>query len=148
MIERLEQAHLPWFSIGDRNWFADGGGQECADQYVEKSYICDFRDETEQGHYGPCGSFPGHLELAEEFKAPITTFENGEQKIVALTLDVGFRSKYLIKGINSYAYTGEFDPESCKLLANFERGDFSKRNFISDHYYIGGTFIVKRIQNE
>lgn len=140
LIEELEHRGIPWFSIGDRNWFYSAGGQECAEEYINYPYIVDFRDDTSEGHFGPPGTFPGHLELAERFAPLIQTLDCGLQQIKAATLDVGFRSKNLCKGINSYSYTGEFDPSSLKLYLNDQQGILSEKNFISDHYYIGGTF--------
>ncbi len=143
IIRQLEEKGIPWFSIGDRNWFSDRGGQECADKYVKNSYICDFRDENEQGHYGPSGTYPGHLGLPKQFEPKITDLENDKKHIEAETFDVGFRSRNSVVGVNDYAYSGEFSPESYDLLSIDTQGNVHEKNFISDHYYIGGTFRFK-----
>lgn len=142
LIEKLERLGIPWFSIGDRNWFSNEGGQECAEEYIKYPYILDFRDETKEGHFGPPGTFPGHLELPECFSPFIQNLDSGLQQIKALTLDVGFRSRNLCRAINSYSYTGEFDPSSMELYPNNVQGVLKEKNFISDHYYIGGTFEI------
>ena len=143
LIQNLETSGTPWFSIGDRNWFPNGDGQECAEEYIKYPFICDFRDETQQGHYGPPGTFPGHLELPAIFTPPITLLEHGAKQILAGTLDVGFRSRNLTIGINSYSYTGEFDESTGELLPNSIQGDLIQKNFLSDNYYTGGTFQFK-----
>lgn len=139
IIRKLEEAGSPWFSIGDRNWFFDRGGPECAEEYIKLPFICDFRDTNEQGHYGPSGSYPGHLGLPKQCEPPIQV-ENGVQHIEAETFDVGFRSRNSSVSLNSYAYSGEFSPESYDLLPVGMQGDLSKKNFVSDHYLVGGTF--------
>lgn len=139
-LEDLEKQAIPWFSIGDRNWFKDKAGQECAEKYSQESFICDFRDDNIEGHYGPSGSFPGHLWLPEEFQPSIIETPGGLKKIDAITIDVGFTSRKLVKRINDYTRTGEFCPVSNRLLPNDQQRDVSQKNFASDHYYIGGTF--------
>lgn len=141
IIRQLEEKGIPWFSIGDRNWFVDKNrkGQELAEQYAKNDYICDFRDEN-QRHYGPSGSYSGHLGLPADCEPPIIEMPNGIKRIEAQTFDVGFRSRSTIIGINDYAYTGEFSPETYDLLPPDTQGNVEEKNFISDHYYVGGTF--------
>ena len=139
LIYQLEKQKMPWLSVGDRNWYSDKRGQEFAEKYISNPHICDFRDENEQGHYGPSGSFPGHLGLAKEFVPEIIERE-GIQIVLAETPDISFRSRNFIKGINDYSYVGEFSPESHELLPQDQQGDLSQKNLISDHYYTGGTF--------
>ncbi len=145
IIRELEERGIPWFSIGDRNWFADRGGQECAEEYIKHPFICDFRDESEQGHYGPSGTYPGHLGLPKQFEPPIHELEGGIQHIEADTFDVGFRSRNSIVAVNDYAYSGEFSPESYDLLPLDTQGNVKDKNSISDHYYIGGTFRFNKV---
>jgi hypothetical protein len=139
IIRELEERGMPWFSVGDRNWFPDRGrgGQECYEEYAKEPHICDFRDENEQGHYGPSGSYPGHLGLPKEFEPTIIEQANGEKRIEALALDVGFRSRNLVVGVSDYACTGEFDPETYDLLPFDTQGNVEEKNSVSDHYYVG-----------
>jgi hypothetical protein len=145
IIHELEKKGISWFSIGDRNWFCDQNrnGEACAKQYIENSSVCDFRDENEQGHFGPSGTYPGHLGLDKRFEPRILQLKTGEQQIEAETLDVGFRSRKLTVGISDYTYSGEFDPESYDLLPFDKQGPVHDKNFASDHYYIGGVFRLK-----
>lgn len=140
IISDLENRGIPWFSIGDRNWFSNIGGQECAEAYIRYPHICDFRDENIEGHYGPSGTYPGHLGLPKHFEPRTFQKTTGEIVIEAQTLDVGFRSRRGIEGINDYTYSGEFSPETHDLIPFDRQGHVLEKNFISDHYYIGGTF--------
>lgn len=144
IIRQLEEKGIPWFSIGDRNWFVDKNrkGQDLAGQYTKNDYVCDFRDEN-QGHYGPSGSYAGHLGIPLDCEPPIVEMLDGSKRIEAQALDVGFRSRNTIIGINDYAYSGEFSPETYELLPPNSQGKVEDKNFISDHYYIGGTFKFK-----
>lgn len=143
LIHDLEKRDIPWFSVGDRNWYPNQAGQRSAEKYIHKPYICDFRDETEQGHFGPTGTFVGHLGEKTNCNRPVVKLKNGMKAIRASTVDVGFRSRRLVRALNSYAYTGEFHPVTYKLLPTNCSGDVAKRNFASDHYYIGGTFLFR-----
>lgn len=140
IIQQLEEQGIPWFSVGDRNWFPGIGGQDCAEQYIKKPYIIDFRDETEKGHFGPSGTFPGHLGLPQEFEPRMVDRPDGKKQIEAYTFDVGFRSRSTVIAINDYAYSGEFSPDTYDLLPLDQQGPIQNKNFLSDHYYIGGTF--------
>jgi hypothetical protein len=142
-IEDFERRGIPWFSLSDRNWYPDKSGQEEAEMYANKSYICDFRDETVQGHFGPSGTFAGYLGLESNKDRPVITLNEGKQAILASSVDVGFRSRSKICALNSYSYTGEFDPDTYELFPQDQSGDVSQRNFASDHYYMGGTFLLR-----
>ena len=89
------------------------------------------------------GTYPGHLGLPKQFEPPIVELPDGKKQIQADAFDVGFRSRNTVVGINDYAYTGEFSPESYDLLPPDYQGNVSEKNFISDHYYVGGTFKFK-----
>jgi hypothetical protein len=145
LIEELEKSKTPWFSVSDRNWYPDGSGQKSAEKYL-KPYVVDFRDETVRGHFRPSGTFAGHLGLESNRDRKVLQLENGMQMIQASSVDVHFRSRKLIKGICSYAYTAEFDPETYDLLPVNSHGDLKSRNFASDHYYTGGTFRFRRLK--
>ena len=140
IIQKLEEQKIPGFSLSDRNWYPDDAGQKNAELYVSRPYIVDFRDETKQGHYGPSGTFVGHLGLESNHTRPVIKLADGLETIFASSVDVCFRSRNLVTAINSYCYTGEFDPITYELLLETVSGDLSKRNFASDHYYVGGTF--------
>lgn len=144
-IEELEREKIPWISVGDRNWYPDETGEKSAQAYHARPYICDFRDETLLGHFGPSGTFPGHLGQRKSQKRPVIRLDSGLDMVSAATVDVGFRSKEQVTAITSYAYTGEFSPETYDLLPFNQSGNPAERNFASDHYYIGGIFeFVKR----
>lgn len=141
LIKKFESQSIPWFSLGDRNWFPDKNGEEHYQEYVKEKYICDCRDGNVEKHRGPYGSFPAHL---KDSHIPKIIQIGGKQVVDANMLDVCFRSRNMIEGIGSYAYTGEFNPSDYSLRPNNDQGDLSERNFISDHYYVGGIFKIKR----
>jgi len=145
IIEEFEKQKMPWFSLADRNWYPDADGEQSAKTYL-KHYVVDFRDQTEQGHFGPSGTFAGHLGLESNSERPVIMLDNGLEMIKASSVDVHFRSKTLVKGVNSYSYTCEFDPETYRLLPETCSKNPAQRNFASDHYYTGGTFVF--IENE
>ena len=130
----------PWFSLGDRNWFLDEQGENLYQEYIKNNFISDFRDNPKEGHFGPSGSFAGHAN--DPYKAPTEKTTNSQQKIAAKMLDVCFKSKKQAKTHLSYAYTGEFKPETNTLLPNHIQGNLNQRNLCSDHYLIGGIFTL------
>lgn len=142
IIKQFEKKKLPWFSLSDRNWNPDKKGQKSAEKYALKPFITDFRDRTSTGHFGVWGTFVGHLGLASNNSRPVIILENGLRMCNASSVDVCFRSRRLVTGINSFTFTGEFDPETYRLLPCNRSGDVAKRNFASDHFYHGGTFII------
>ncbi len=143
LIVELEEKKMPWFSIGDRNWFFEGKGEEWALQYASHPAICDFRDETELGHFGPYGTYSGYNKWAAgDYNPPVVTI-HGQKVLKAPTIDVGFRSRTLTVGICSYTLTGEFSPETYDLLSSPADSRLEERNFASDHFYIGSIVRVK-----
>ena len=140
IIQQLEEQKIPWFSLGDRNWYPNEAGQKSAELYVNNPYIVDFRDESQQGHYGPSGTFAGHLGLESNRERPVVTVHDGLETILASSTDICFRSRTLVTAIHSYCLTGEFDPKTYDLLPENISGDVGQRNLASDHYYVGGTF--------
>lgn len=143
LIREIEKQRIPWFSLGDRNWFFDACGESCYQEYNKREYIADFRDGNSEKHSGPYGSFPAHLGEKEQYTPKI--IQIGEKQMVdANMVDVCFRSRNLVEGVCSYTYTGEFNLVDHSLRSNDNPGDLSKRNFISDHYYVGGIFKIKK----
>jgi endonuclease/exonuclease/phosphatase family metal-dependent hydrolase len=130
-------------SFGDRNWFPDESGEEHYQAYVSSGLVRDVRDQSEGGHFGPMGTFPGHLGLPEKF-APKMDTENGRTIIQANTLDVIFCSPH-IHVLHSYAYYGAFCRKTGKFVENEEvkEQDLLEKNFVSDHYYVGATIRVQ-----
>lgn len=143
-IQTVEQSNQPWFSLGDRNWFPDQEGELCAFEYIQTPWISDFRDYTELGHFGPAGTFPGHLGLEIKFQPPMQVIDGKFTIIDANTLDVNFYAINQIKSICSFSYTGEFDKDTYELIPSAILALPSEKNFISDHYYIGGIFEFKK----
>ncbi len=137
LIAKKVEEGIPCLSFGDRNWFPDVSGQECYEAYINSGFLSDIRD-SEEGHFGPMGTFPGHLDLPEKFAPKSSKDKAGRYVIEAKTLDVGFVSKN-IRVINSYTDYVAFNPETGKLLPNENPGYLGKKNFASDHYYLGAT---------
>lgn len=144
LTKKIESQGIPWFSLGDRNWFPDAGGEACYQEYRKKEYICDFRDENLEKHSGPYGSFPGHLHDHYLPKIIKPHEEDPRSMVDAAMLDACFRSRTKVQGVCSYAYAGEFNPDNYLLRSNDDQGDLSERNFVSDHYYVGGIFKIKK----
>lgn len=134
ILKRLEEEKIPWFSVGDRNWYVNRD-EENANIYLQEPFISDFRDRMELGHFGPSGTFPGYLWLCRFLPPPSQV----------PTVDTGYRSAYLIEGIYYYAYTGEFDPVTGNLLPIHPKSEaLGERNLLSDHYLFGGAFRFKK----
>lgn len=140
LIAKKIENGIACISFGDRNWFPDASGQECWKHYVESGLVKDIRDNHE-GHFGPMGTFPGHLDLPAKFAPNFSKDKEGRDIIDANTLDVGFVSKHLDV---RYSYTDyvSFDPESGKLLTNETPGDLKKKLFASDHYPLGAVIKI------
>ncbi len=139
-IDELERKNIAWFSLGDRNWWSApnwplGEDEALAHSYINEPHIVDIRDETEQGHFGPLGTYPSYNKEGYD-SYPILHIE-GQKILHAPTLDVGFRSKNLTQGICSYTLTGEFSSQTNTLISSITESKIEERNFASDHFYIG-----------
>ncbi|CCB85216.1 hypothetical protein [Parachlamydia acanthamoebae] len=130
----IGQGYMP-FSIGDKNWFVDAGGEDDSQSYGRNGKICDFRDETQLGHFGAAGTYPKHLDVPAKFAPPIV-----DGVIQGPTVDVGFRSRLGIQATYSFSLIAEFNPTTQKLLLPGEKSDVENKNFGSDHTLIGLVF--------
>jgi endonuclease/exonuclease/phosphatase family metal-dependent hydrolase len=140
-LRALEGSNIPWISVGDRNWSFNEQGELFAQEYAQWDFIREFRDDTRLGHFGPSGTFPGHLWLEAIQPMPVLIQDsNGHPMIAASTIDVGYSSKKHLSTLASYTLTGEFSPDTCQLLVEGAIGNLVERNFASDHFYIGGIF--------
>lgn len=140
-IEELQKVGLPCFSLGDRNWGSKANKQELTkDKLAASAYmrtLKDFRDAPK--FYGPPGTFPGHIWYKDR---PKIIEHNGMKLIDANQIDLCYYSKE-IQAIYTYHESGEFDPKTKELLPPGHQGDLDERNFVSDHYYVGGVFLIK-----
>ncbi len=112
----------PWFSLGDRNYFQDAGDETIYQDYLKILPARDFRDGTKYGHFGESTTFVGFKN--DPHKAQISS-----STIETKTLDVGFYSPSLIDSLWSYGISGDYN--------------IKERNFASDHFMIGGVFVLK-----
>lgn len=139
LLKQLEAKGTPWFSMGDRNWPFDIRGDDCAHQYIKHNFICESRDLTKRGHFGPFSTYPGYIWL-DEHAPPLILGPDNKTSILGRTVDIGFRSKRLTRALCSYTLTGEFNPQDDQLLKEHSIKSYHERNFASDHFYIGGIF--------
>lgn len=82
----------------------------------------DFRDGTKHGHFGEMTTFVGFEN--DPHKAQISSLG-----IETKTLDVGFYSHSHVDPLWSYGLSGDYN--------------ITERNFASDHFMIGGVFVLK-----
>jgi hypothetical protein len=142
-IQQFEEQNIPWFSLGDRNWYRDEHGEKEHLQYLQHSFIGEFRDNT-QIVLGPPGTFPGHLRRRKQSLPPIVNLQDYTAVIDAPCVSTGYTSETLVEKLAYYAKLGEFDPATGNLLPLDCQNDLVQRNFVSDHYLFGGVFLFRR----
>ena len=120
----------PWFSLGDRNYFEDAGDEKIYQDYLKILPARDFRDGTKYGHFGEATTFVGFEN--DPHKAHISFYNEAHISFFTIetkTLDVGFYSHRHVDPLWSYSISGDYN--------------ITERNFASDHFMIGGVFILK-----
>jgi len=138
MLKKFEGKQKVWFSVGDKNWFPDENGEKLYQKYLESDCI-DFRDAAQE-HYGPQGTFAGY---PQDMNASPIKNEQNRHFIEPKTIDVCFVNKRFKYDVAySYAYLGEY--QDGKIHRNSQIKNLEERNFISDHYYIGANFVIKK----
>jgi len=138
--------NLPWFAVGDFNSFAyskslkaEWSSKEWYSEFIAHEDVNDFRDGTSMGHFGESTTFVG--------------FENDNAKTLLKdgifeteVMDLGFYNKQKVTALMSYCWPFEYDVDDDKNKVLLPLGmpikNPEKRQFASDHFLFGGSFLL------